>query len=184
MSYQKTELNPKQISFCEQYIIDFNGTQAAIRAGYSAKTANAQSTRLLTNVYIQQYISGLQKKASERNEISVDRIINEYAKIAFSDMKNYMDENNKIKDINTLDSNISGAVSEIQTERRMFNEEPTEFVKFKLHSKTHALDMLGKHLGMFNDEVKHSGTIQINVTQRVINGKDDVKKPPTVTKTS
>jgi len=61
------DLSEKQKRFCEEYTVDFNGLQAAIRAGYSEKTANQQASRLLTKVNIQQYIKGLQEKLSKKN---------------------------------------------------------------------------------------------------------------------
>ena len=57
-------ITPKQQRFCEEYVIDLNGTQAAIRAGYSAKTANEQSSQLLAKLHIQDCIKGLQQRSN------------------------------------------------------------------------------------------------------------------------
>ena len=70
-----SKLTDKQKRFCDEYLIDLNATQAAIRVGYSEKTASEQSSRLLTNVNIQDYIKSKQKKTSEKLEISKEQIL-------------------------------------------------------------------------------------------------------------
>jgi phage terminase small subunit len=69
------KLTPKQKKFCEEYLIDCNGTQAAIRAGYSEKTAKEQATRLLTKVYVKDYIESKQKKTFDKFEITKEQIV-------------------------------------------------------------------------------------------------------------
>ncbi len=69
------ELTDKQQAFCEEYIVDLNGTQAAIRAGYSEDTARQQSSRLLTNVNVGQYIVELKAKRIERLNIDADYVL-------------------------------------------------------------------------------------------------------------
>lgn len=71
------KLNAKQKRFVKEYLIDLNGTQAAIRAGYSPKTANEQAARLLANVSIQEAIQEEMKKREERTDITVDRVVQE-----------------------------------------------------------------------------------------------------------
>ena len=68
-------LNPKQQRFCEEYMIDLNATQAAIRAGYAVKTATEQASRLLTNVNVSREIEKLQALQSRRTGITADRVI-------------------------------------------------------------------------------------------------------------
>ena len=69
------KLTDKQKKFCDEYLVDSNGIQAAIRAGYSEKTANEQSSRLLINVNIKEYIESKQKKTSEKLEITKEQIV-------------------------------------------------------------------------------------------------------------
>lgn len=76
-------LTPKQKRFCEEYLIDLNATQAAIRAGYSPKTAEQTASRLLRNVKVQEYIAKRQKELSRSTEITQERVIKELALIAF-----------------------------------------------------------------------------------------------------
>ena len=70
------KLTPKQQRFVEEYLIDLNATQAAIRAGYSAKTAQEQGSRLLSNVMVQQFIQKSMDKRSARTEVTADFVIN------------------------------------------------------------------------------------------------------------
>lgn len=80
-------LNEKQRRFVAEYLIDLNSTQAAIRAGYSAKTAKQQGSRLLTNADVQAAVVKAQTKRAERTEITQDRVLAELAKIGFADMR-------------------------------------------------------------------------------------------------
>ena len=68
-------MNKKHEFFCQEYIKDLNSTQAAIRAGYSEKTARQQGSRLLTNAAINSRIGELQEEIAERNEIDADNIM-------------------------------------------------------------------------------------------------------------
>lgn len=83
------KLTPKQLAFVEQYLVDFNAKQSAIRVGYSEKTAEAQGSRLLSNVKVFKAIAEWQSKRAQKLDISADRIERELAIIAFSDMKDF-----------------------------------------------------------------------------------------------
>ena len=82
-------LTDKQKRFCEEYLIDLNATQAAIRAGYSPKTAEQTASRLLRNVKVQEYIAKRQKELSRSTHITQERVIKELALIAFSNNADY-----------------------------------------------------------------------------------------------
>lgn len=81
------KLTPKQLRFVQEYMIDLNGTQAAIRAGYSAKTANEQAAQLLAKLSIQAAISGEREKQQERTEITADRVLREAWSILTADAR-------------------------------------------------------------------------------------------------
>ena len=80
-------LEPKQLRFCQEYVIDLNATQAAIRAGYSPKTAQEQSSRLLSKVMVQQKVLELQRPKEENLKITAERVLKEIAKLAFESDK-------------------------------------------------------------------------------------------------
>ena len=153
-------LNEKQKRFCDEYMIDLNATQAAIRAGYSVKTANEQGARLLTNVSVQQEIQRLQAEISRRTGISQDRVIRELAKVAFLNPMNLVTSEGRIKETATQDdlSCIEGVKYKRSDSDTGFSEER----EIKIASKLKALELLGKHLGMFNDR------LDLNMNQPIV----------------
>lgn len=100
------KLTEKQQRFVEEYLIDLNATQAAIRAGYSAKTADQQGSRMLANVKVQQAISVAMAERSKRTGINQDRVVLELARIAFVKMTDLVDSHGRIKD-NATDDDLA-----------------------------------------------------------------------------
>ena len=140
------KLTPKQARFCEEYIVDLNGTQAAIRAGYSAKTATETAARLLIYVNVQANIAKLQQARSERTQIEADQVINEFGSIAFGSLKGLIE----IKD-GKLTITDSTKWTPQQWAYIKDVKKTSDSVSITTHSKTSALESLGKHLGMFSD---------------------------------
>lgn len=146
------KLTDKQKRFCDEYLIDLNATQAAIRAGYSQKTAMQIGEQNLRKLEIQEYIQKRMKDREKRTEITQDKVLQEIARIAFDDIKNYLrfytdEEGNvrtEVKDSDTIDTRN---ISEVSCGK------DGQF-KFKVYCKDNALNMLGKHLGMFTDKVE------------------------------
>jgi len=147
-----TGLTDKKERFCQEYIIDLNGKRAAERAEYSPKTAQEQSSRLLSNVKVQERIAELKKERSERTQITQDMVVKELAKLGFSNMCDYATWNNSsvtLKNSGELTKDQSAVVSEVsQTETKDGGS-----IKFKLHDKKGSLELLGKHLGIFKEVV-------------------------------
>ena len=111
-----TKLNEKQKQFVREYLIDLNATQAAIRAGYSEKTARSQGQRLLTHVDIAAAIKVAQDERIERTEITADRVLEELAKIGFSNMQDYIrttGEGDAFVDLSALTREQAAAISEV-----------------------------------------------------------------------
>ena len=96
----KPHLNDQQELFCREYIIDFNGRQAAIRAGYSPKTAAATASRMLNNVNTQAFLRELKVEREKRTNVSADRVVDQLAKIAFMDVKSIIDRGKEKKKVN------------------------------------------------------------------------------------
>ena len=82
-------LTARRARFVSEYLVDLNATQAAIRAGYSRRTARQQGSRLLTNVDVKRAIAQAQQELRERHDIEADRVLSEYASVAFSDINDY-----------------------------------------------------------------------------------------------
>ena len=159
------KLTEKQQRFIDEYLIDLNATQAAVRAGYSAKTAESQGSRMLRNVKVQQAIAEEMAERSKRTGINQDRVVLELARIAFVRMTDIVDSNGKIKDTATDDD-----LSCIESIKYKHSDTDTGYSverEVKISSKLKALELLGKHLGMWNDK------LDVNITQPiVITGED------------
>ena len=82
-SSDRKELTEKQAAFCLEYIVDFNGAQAAIRAGYAKSSARVTASKLLTKTNIQAEIKRNVEERNERTKISADQIVDQFARIAF-----------------------------------------------------------------------------------------------------
>lgn len=172
---EELELTDKQKRFCEEYLLDLNATQAAIRAGYSAKTANEQAGRLLVNVSIQNYISELQKERSERTQVTADRVITEFAKLGFSNIRKYTNADWSIK---PLDEIAEVDTSCIQSVKTTVNEGASQdgevlwkktTVELKLHSKQAALDSLAKHTGIYKaDNQQRAEGFHLSIEESII----------------
>ncbi len=150
-------LTDKQRRFVDEYLVDLNATQAAIRAEYSEKTAYSQGQRLLKNVEIQAAIQQRQKELSKKTSITQERVLLEYAKIAFFDPRKLFQDNGQPKDITTLDDDTAGALAGLDVlEEYEGRGRDREFVgytkKYKIADKLRALEALGKHLGLFDKD--------------------------------
>jgi len=149
------DLTDKQKRFCEEYVIDFNGLQAAIRAGYAKNSAAGQASELLTKPNISSYVKQLQSKLGEACSVSAQDIIEELKKIAFSDINNLLSAGNTIKDITTLENRISAAVSSIKVTEK---PDGTQNVELKLHDKLSGIDKLARHIGLYEKDNKQLAT--------------------------
>lgn len=146
-------LTEKQKKFVEEYLIDLNATQAAIRAGYSVKTADVQSSRMLGNAKVQQAIAEKMAERSRRTGINQDRVLMELAKIAFVNADDVINA----QDATTKEGASRDDLAAIQSIKvKSFGEDGIER-EIKLADKLKALEMLGRHLGMWNDKLQMSG---------------------------
>jgi phage terminase small subunit len=157
------KLTEKQKRFVEEYLIDLNATQAAIRAGYSVKNADKIGSELLGKTRVSEAIQKAKDERSKRTEITADKVLQEYAKVGFADIKDYLsfktalttvgynDKGERIIDYATVvelkdSEEVDGTViSEVSLKDGA--------LKFKLHDKMKALSDIGRHLGMFNDNL-------------------------------
>jgi len=149
-------LNDRQRVFAYEYLTDFNGTQAAIRAGYSAKGAKRHATKLLRDPRIQEIVERGKADRRQHLEITQERILDELAKIAFANALDYHrigDNGEPIIDLSNLDEDKAAALAELQVddyvEGRGDNSRDVRRIRFKMHDKQRALELLGKHLGIF-----------------------------------
>ena len=169
-----SDLTPKQKRFCEEYIVDFNGKQAAIRAKYSKKTAEVQSSRLLSNAKVQEYISKLTQKQQQRTEITADRVIEEIAKVAFCNIKNLYNEDGRLKEPQELEDHISATVSSFKNRREYQGKDEdgnagfATIDEYKTYDKLKALELLGKRFAIFTDKQEVTHTISEEMQQALL----------------
>ncbi len=165
-----SKLTAKQKAFVNEYLIDLNATQAAIRAGYSVKTANEQGARLLANVSISEFISKAMEERSKRTGITADQVLNELAMIAFAngtDFAQVVEEpiivnGRYVKDPDTGQLRKQEVVKIVPTDKLPEDKkraiagikEGRYGVEVATCDKVKALELLGRHLGMFKDKVE------------------------------
>lgn len=138
-------LPPLQAEFCNEYLVDLHGTNAAIRAGYSRKTAAAQASRLLKNVKIREALIARRTELATAHDITPERVLKEYAAVAFTRITDYMDIGPggiTLKSLEGIDTRAIAEASETKTEQG-------GAIKIKLHNKIAALHDLAEHLGLF-----------------------------------
>lgn len=138
----KEILTPKQKRFCEEYLIDLNGTQAAIRAGYSKKTANEQSAQNLAKLSIKEYIQEKQKELSNSTKISAEWVLNRFLAISNRCMKPELK-----------------MVREGKEWVAAVDENGDLVYEFDSSGANRATEMIGKHLGFFKEDNNQSATI-------------------------
>lgn len=168
-------LTPQQQRFVDEYLIDLNATQAAIRAGYSEDTAYSQGGRLLKHVEVGKAIADAMAERSVRTRVTADRVLTELARIGFSDIRSVVawranvtetdkvDEDgvpetrsyNEVELIGSdiIDHDAAAAVAEI-------SQSKDGALKIKMHNKVAALTEMGKHLGV-SQKIEHDGKVEI-----------------------
>jgi phage terminase small subunit len=163
-------MTPKQEAFVREYLIDLNATQAAIRAGYSAKTANRIGPELLVKTCVAEAIAAAMQARSQRTEITADYVLNRLVEIDQMDVLDIMGENMALKPLSEWPSVWRRYLSGFDL-AEMFEGggEQREMVgilkKIKWPDKVKNLELLGKHVAVqaFKDKVEHSGEMTLNV---------------------
>ena len=194
-------LTDKQRKFCDEYLIDLNATQAAIRAGYTEKYANTNASKLLQNTTISQYIGERQKELSRKTEITQERVIRELALIAFSNTADYahvvekkmkaevggmlvdiLNEDGKPATYRTVEPVLTEELTEEQKRALAVIKKGRDGLEVKPCDKVRALELLGKHLGMFTDKIEANINDSVKnelaelLAQRKTRGEPDASK--------
>ena len=144
-------LTDKQDMFCREYLVDLNATQAAIRAGYSEKTANAQAGRLLVNVSVQERIQELKLERGERLEVDADYVLKRLVEIDQMDVLDILHDDGGIKSIHEWPKVWRTSLSGMDL-AEMFESKDGErdlvgiMKKIKWPDKVKNLELLGKHV--------------------------------------
>lgn len=170
------KLTPKQERFCQEYIIDLNGTQAAIRAGYSEKTAQEIAAQNLSKLIIKSKIAELRKKIALSLEIKAEDIGNEIRKIAESNIQDFIGDGNEVMDISKIKREKAAAVQSIKTTvtysgKGEFQEKHIT-TEIKLYDKVKGNELLGKHVGFFEKDNSQKTPKEINLNHQLSNLSD------------
>lgn len=154
----------------EEYLIDLNATQAAIRAGYSVNRASEIGYQLLQKTTVCNAILAAKAERSRRTGITQDRVLRELAKISFAKMTDFADwdENGvRFKDSSELSPEDAACIAEITEQEIEIDGVIKRTKKIKLHDKNSAIEKIGRHLGIFNDKIKMDVNQQITFVDDV-----------------
>lgn len=156
--------------FADRYFETLNGKESAIYAGFSEHTAKQQAWQLLQLEEIQEYLTALKAEYSEKTGITRQRVLDEYAKIAFFDIREVFDVDGGLVHIKQMDDKAAGAISSIKSSEEWGEDDNGDrtvigtLKEVKVFDKIRALQDLGKHLGLFekdNDQKKNQATVTI-----------------------
>lgn len=172
-------MTPKQRRFCEEYLIDLNAAQAAIRAGYSKKTARIVASKLLTKANIQEIINDLMRDRQQRTHITQDRVLQELGRIALFDIRKLYREDGALKSPHELGDDAAAVLSGIDVVEMVSSESESVVMhtkKVKIFDKNVALTLAMRHLGILNDKLEHSGEIKNPELKLVLHGTSPATK--------
>ena len=176
------KLTPKQKIFCDEYLVDLNTTRAYKSVYKNIKkdeTAKAAGSRLLTNVNVKDYIKKRMKDREERTEITQDKVIKELAAIAFSNGSKYAKviertaydkegepiinpETGDILKYKSVDLILTDTLTKEEKKAISSIKHGKNGIEVSTYDKVKALELLGKHLGIFTEKVEVSGNMNVN----------------------
>lgn len=189
----KTTLTPKQQQFCNEYLIDLNGTRAYKAVYKSCKkdeTANVNSSRTLRIAKVQAYIASKQQEIQKRTEITQDMVLKELASVAFANGSHFARVVEKVEKraIENTDGDIVGFeeipytdVDVYLTDKIAKDKLPAiasikqgkNGIEIKTADKMKALELLGKHLGMFKDKDINTPTTETSALYQALESEDE-----------
>ena len=142
------ELTEKELRFIDEWLVDPNGTQAAIRAGYSEKTAASQAYDLLRKPEIQAVVEAKRREVSAKAGLTMERIVTEAGRLALSDVRKIVDVDGNLKQIRELDDDTAAAIASVKLAVTGSGDDVEMVKEYKFWPKNPAIDTLIKHLGL------------------------------------
>lgn len=173
-----SKLTPKQEMFCKEYVVDINATQAAIRCGYSEKTAEQQASRLLSNAKVAQRVQELMDKRSAKTEITAEKILKRLDAIGDVDISKAYDSLGHLLPIHEIPEDVRKCIASIKVfeEFEGFGKDRVkvgEVREVKFWDKIKANELLGKHKVLFSDRIEHTGVVTL---EQLVSGSAEEKK--------
>lgn len=168
------ELNPRQIRFCQEYIVDLNATQAYIRAGYEAVSADSNSIRLLRgNDRVKAYIAQLQEERAIRTRITADSVLVTLDAMRRTTVKDLFEDGDRMRRISDLTDEAAMSIAGIKFTQTRSPSSDTEnpqyddVIDVKMVDRKGVTELLGKHLNLFTDrkEIVHDGSAEVRVIE-------------------
>lgn len=169
-------MTPKQEAFVREYLIDLNATQAAIRAGYSAKTAMEQGYQLLRKTSVAEAIAAAQAVRAEKTQIDAEWLLLRLAEESTADVADLYDEHGGLKPVKEWpliwrQGLVAGIdVEDLREEGKVVGT----IRKIRLSDRIKRLELIGRHIdvGAFKDKVEHSGNVSLeDLSEEAINAK-------------
>lgn len=159
-------LTPKQNRFVAEYLVDQNATQAAIRAGYPARTARSVGAENLAKPYIKQCISEALERRNSRVEVKSDDVLRELLRVMSVDLGKAFDEDGRLLNIREMPEDVRRAVAGFEVEALFEGAgrdrmEVGTTTKVKMLDKVRAIELAMKHLGLLQEKVKLEGTVTL-----------------------
>lgn len=146
-------MDERWLVFAREYLIDFNGTRAAIAAEYSEDSAHVQASRLLKNAKVRAYLKYLSSDRAKRLEVTADKVVQEIAKIAFhnvEDLLDYFDGNVLFNDLDNM--KFPEIIKNITIKETLRNGKRIgKVAKIEVYDKVKALELLGKYTAIFTE---------------------------------
>lgn len=157
-------MTDKERKFIVEYLVDLNATQAAIRAGYSARTANRIASRLLSKVDTAAEIARRKERQIERADLSATRVLEELRRLSFSDVRALFDATGNLKPLKDLTAEEAAAIASLEVVKKNLTAGDGQMdtvIKVKVWDKTRSLEMLAKHFALLTERIEHSGGLTI-----------------------
>ena len=147
------KLNDKQLRFIEEYLVDLNATQAAIRAGYSERSAYSQGERLLKHDEVLAEINKRKARLSERCDVKAADVIRQLSRSALSDPRKLVNEDGSPKGLHELPDDIAMAIQGVDVVTIGNSAvDRGQVLKYRMADKNSAADKLMKHLGLYEKD--------------------------------
>lgn len=160
------KLTEKQQRFVEEYLIDLNATQAAIRAGYKPSSARQVGTENMSKPSIRACIDQAIAERSKRTGINQDRVIRELARLAFVNASDVIDMDEASIKCNASEDDTA-AIASVKVKTIPTKEGDGVEREIRLNDKLKALELLGKHLGMFKDKLEIEGKVPVQIVDDI-----------------
>ena len=161
----RAALTPKRRRFALEFLVDLSAKEAAIRAGYPARSAKQIGHELLLVPEVRRLIETAQARLRDKTELSVERVVEELRRIAFGDLRALFDEHGHLRPLRDLPEEVAAMLASVKVVTRPVaggQKGDVEYVhEIKAWDKPRALETLARHLGMLLDRTKLEGTVAL-----------------------